>query len=100
MTAGTVSPPRPFLGDARDPARVRRHPLRAAALGLIRAYQLARAGRPSPCRYLPTCSDYASEAIDRHGLLRGGRLALGRLGRCHPWGGSGHDQLPEREGSP
>jgi putative membrane protein insertion efficiency factor len=64
-------------------------------LGLIRFYQLARHGRPSPCRYWPSCSEYAREAIERHGALGGGWLAVRRLGRCHPWGGHGADPVPE-----
>ena len=63
---------------------------------LVRGYQLARAGRPSPCRYLPTCSTYAAEAVELHGALRGGWLALRRISRCHPWGGHGYDPVPER----
>jgi uncharacterized protein len=65
--------------------------------GLIRSYQLLVSPmlRPS-CRYLPTCSDYAAEAIERHGALAGTWLALRRLARCHPWGGSGYDPVPER----
>jgi putative membrane protein insertion efficiency factor len=62
---------------------------------LIRIYQLTLSpvmGRQ--CRYLPTCSDYAREAIERHGALRGSWLAIRRIGRCHPWGGSGHDPVP------
>lgn len=61
----------------------------------IRAYRLAL----SPwlgmqCRFQPTCSAYALEALERHGALRGGWLALRRVGRCHPWGGSGFDPVP------
>jgi putative membrane protein insertion efficiency factor len=63
-------------------------------LALIRAYQVARAGRPSPCRYDPSCSSYAAEAITAHGPLRGTVLAVRRVGRCHPWGGHGYDPVP------
>lgn len=47
------------------------------------------------CRYQPTCSRYALEALERHGAWRGSWLALRRIGRCHPWGGAGHDPVPE-----
>jgi putative membrane protein insertion efficiency factor len=64
--------------------------------GLIRAYQLLISPLlPPSCRFLPTCSDYAFEAIGRHGLCRGLALAVWRLARCHPWGGSGYDPVPE-----
>ncbi|MCC7123116.1 MAG: membrane protein insertion efficiency factor YidD [Gammaproteobacteria bacterium] len=46
------------------------------------------------CRFLPTCSAYALEALRRHGPWRGGWLAVKRLCRCHPWGGAGHDPVP------
>lgn len=46
------------------------------------------------CRYLPTCSAYALEAVQRHGPWRGGWLSMKRLCRCHPWGGHGHDPVP------
>lgn len=47
------------------------------------------------CRFYPYCSDYAVEAIEKHGYLRGGWIALKRLARCHPWGGAGYDPVPE-----
>ncbi|MBL8668873.1 MAG: membrane protein insertion efficiency factor YidD [Rhodospirillales bacterium] len=49
---------------------------------------------PLSCRFAPSCSAYALEALQQHGSLRGGRLALLRLCRCHPWGGSGFDPVP------
>ena len=62
----------------------------------IRGYQLALSpwiGRA--CRFEPTCSRYAVEAIERHGPLRGAWLAARRISRCHPWGRSGYDPVPE-----
>lgn len=49
---------------------------------------------PAVCRYQPTCSQYAVEAIMKYGAAKGGLLTLKRLGRCHPWGGSGYDPVP------
>lgn len=49
----------------------------------------------SSCRFHPTCSAYALQALRRHGALRGGWLALRRVARCHPWGGSGIDRVPK-----
>ncbi len=50
--------------------------------------------KPATCRYTPTCSQYAVEAIKKHGPFKGSWLALKRLLRCHPWGGSGYDPVP------
>lgn len=67
----------------------------AAMQGILRGYQLLISPvLPPSCRYLPSCSDYAIEALARHGALRGGGLALRRLARCHPWGGRGYDPVP------
>jgi putative membrane protein insertion efficiency factor len=64
-------------------------------LRAIRWYQDQRRGHPSPCRFFPSCSEYAHEAIEAHGPLRGLGLAAGRLVRCRPFGPSGFDPVPE-----
>jgi len=64
---------------------------------VVRLYQSAAAGRPSPCRYQPSCSNYALDALDAHGALSGFWLTVRRLGRCHPWGGHGWDPVPEKK---
>jgi putative membrane protein insertion efficiency factor len=64
-------------------------------IGLIRFYQYAISPYLAPsCRYTPSCSQYGVEAIRKHGPFRGGWLTLKRIGRCHPWGGHGHDPVP------
>ena len=69
--------------------------VRTLLLGLIRAYQLLVSPFMGPaCRFTPTCSHYAREAITRHGACKGGWLAIKRLARCHPWGGMGDDPVP------
>ncbi|MCX7886994.1 MAG: membrane protein insertion efficiency factor YidD [Verrucomicrobiae bacterium] len=66
-------------------------------LAMIRCYQLTLAAWLGPCcRFHPSCSHYAAEAIRRHGTARGLWLALRRLARCHPWHTGGFDPVPER----
>ena len=77
---------------------VRELPARAV-LVLLTAYRTAISPtRPPSCRYWPTCSAYAVQAIQRFGLVRGGWLAVRRLLRCHPFHAGGHDPVPERVG--
>lgn len=66
---------------------------------MVRWYQQAYAGRPSPCRFYPSCSSYALEALEVHGLLKGAALTARRLARCHPFGGHGFDPVPEQKAS-
>jgi putative membrane protein insertion efficiency factor len=67
-------------------------------LMLIRFYQVAISPyTPASCRYSPTCSHYSVEALKIHGLFKGGWLAVKRISKCHPWGGSGYDPVPEKE---
>lgn len=72
--------------------------MRAPLLRLIRLYQvLVSPALGMACRYEPTCSHYAYEAVERHGAWRGVRLAAARLGRCRPGGGGGYDPVPDTD---
>lgn len=73
----------------------RRSPLALLLLGLVRLYQATAPARAPRCRFHPTCSTYAREALTSHGALRGTWLATRRLLRCHPWNPGGVDHVPE-----
>ena len=67
-------------------------------LGLVWLYRLAISPwLGNNCRYEPSCSEYAMDALRIHGAFRGSWLAAERIGRCHPWGGSGYDPVPEKQ---
>jgi len=67
-------------------------------IACIRLYQKGISARTAPCcRFTPTCSTYAITAIQRFGALRGSGLAIWRVLRCNPWGGSGYDPVPEKK---
>ena len=69
--------------------------LRVFARALIKGYQwFISPVLPGSCRFYPTCSSYALEAIDVHGPVKGGWLAVKRIGRCHPWNDGGVDPVP------
>ena len=77
------------------------NPMQHLLMALVRCYRIVGSplkrfllGPGSGCRFVPTCSAYALEAIARHGAGRGTCLSLGRLCRCHPWGSCGHDPVP------
>jgi hypothetical protein len=69
--------------------------MKALLTGLIRAYQyLFRPMLGSNCRFAPSCSDYALEAVQKHGAIKGGWLAMRRIARCHPYHPGGYDPVP------
>ena len=70
-------------------------PLQYFFMGIVRLYQLILSPILGPrCRFQPTCSSYALDAIKLHGGLKGGWLAIKRISKCHPWGGHGFDPVP------
>lgn len=69
--------------------------MKRPVLWLIRFYRrFISPYTPPSCRFQPTCSEYSYEAVQKYGILRGGRLAIWRILRCNPWGGSGWDPVP------
>lgn len=105
MRDGTLTPGRELDRQARDGSAAARGPLSAAATALLAGLVHLYRWFLSPwlgghCRFHPSCSDYALQALAAHGPLRGGWLMLRRLGRCHPFGGSGWDPVPPGRPAP
>ncbi len=74
-----------------------KHFAKVVTLQLLRAYKWALSPLfPPACRYVPTCSEYAMEAVERYGALRGGAMAFARILRCHPFARSGYDPVVKR----
>ena len=70
-------------------------------LGLVKLYRITISPLlGANCRYQPTCSAYAIEALQTHGAFRGSVLAAKRIARCHPWGGHGYDPVPKKDNAP
>lgn len=69
------------------------NPMKLFGVGLIRLYRLAFFWMPSSCRFEPSCSRYAEQAIQKYGLLRGSVMGAQRIGRCHPWHPGGYDPV-------
>jgi hypothetical protein len=93
MTATRTQAPTPSPSTAPAPAPATSLPVRAA-LSLLKAYQAVASGRVSPCRFYPSCSNYAAEAFTVHGFWRGFTLTARRLLRCRPFGPHGVDLVP------
>jgi putative membrane protein insertion efficiency factor len=78
-----------------------RQAVKLVVLGLLRAYKFAISPMvPPSCRYVPTCSEYAIEAVERYGALRGGLIAFWRLLRCHPFAHGGYDPVVKHKENP
>ena len=90
-TREAAAPPSATGGPAR------RSPLAWIVLGFVWLYRLTSPLRSPRCRFHPSCSSYAVEAVKVHGALRGGWFAIRRLGRCHPWNPGGVDHVPPRK---
>jgi len=72
--------------------------MKRVLIALVKWYQRAISPlTPPSCRYTPTCSAYAIEALERFGAIKGSFLTVKRILRCHPWGGSGYDPVPEKK---
>lgn len=95
MTDGRETAGGPVTAPARPGSATLLGPAARVLHRLVRLYQSAASGRPSPCRYVPTCSMYALDALEKHGAWYGSWLTLRRLVRCHPWGDHGWDPVPQ-----
>lgn len=67
--------------------------MKRIGIGFIKLYRIVFAWLPPSCRFEPTCSRYAEQAIEKHGLLKGGWMGAKRIARCHPWNPGGYDPV-------
>jgi putative membrane protein insertion efficiency factor len=79
-----------------DEGRTPASPVAYVLMGLMRVWQLVPRVDPQRCRFYPSCSEYGITAVRRFGAIRGGWMAMCRLGRCHPWNPGGVDHVPPR----
>jgi hypothetical protein len=82
-----------------EPVPAKASPVARAFVGFIRVYQHLTSTRTAPCRFYPSCSNYALEALETHGAWRGSLLSLRRISRCRPLGPHGVDLVPEAPNS-
>ena len=71
--------------------------MKKVLIGIIKIYQKIPGPWHNACRHIPTCSNYAIEAIETYGSFKGGKMAIGRIIRCNPWGTSGYDPVIKKE---
>ena len=84
-----------FNNSSKNSEKQNRNFIVQILVSIVGVYQLIFSGRPSTCRFVPSCSNYAIESFDKQGFFKGSFLTFKRICRCNPWGGHGLDPVPE-----